>query len=99
MNFCLLEDDVDDSIKSTPTSLHYVMCNCELRHSGTMAAEEPPAKRARVQFGSGVEQETKAVEQANASAGSSGTTSNGGISEAVLAGIRAGNINIDDGAH
>lgn len=63
------------------------------------AAEEPPAKRARVHFGSGEETETKSTQQINASAGSSGVAGNGGISEAVLAGIRAGNINIADGAH
>ena len=64
-----------------------------------MAAEEPPAKRARVHFGGGEEQEKKRVEQANASAAGSGLTGNGSVSEAVLAGIRAGNINIADGAY
>ena len=64
-----------------------------------MAAEEPPAKRARVHFGAGEEAENKKVGQTSSSTGGSIVTGNGAISEAVLAGIRAGNINIADGAH
>ena len=64
-----------------------------------MAAEEPSAKRVRVHFGSGEEQEKKREEQTNASTSGSGVTGNGGVSDAVLAGIRAGNINIADGAY
>lgn len=58
-------------------------------------AEEPPAKKARVHFGSG---EDKKTDLANATVGGSGLKGNVGLSEAVLAGIRAGNINIANGA-
>ena len=61
-----------------------------------MAEEEPPAKKARVQFGSGEEKRTDLV---NATVIGSGLKGNGAFSEAVLAGIRAGNINISNGAH
>ena len=59
-------------------------------------ADEPPAKKARVHFGSG---EDKKSDFANAAGGVSGSKGNGGLSEAVLAGIRAGNINIANGAY
>ena len=59
-------------------------------------AEEPPVKKARVLFGSG---EEKTNDLVNATAGGSGLKGNGVLSEAVLAGIRAGNINISSGAH
>lgn len=62
-------------------------------------AEEPLAKRARVHFGSAEEQETKKIQHSTASLEGSGIKGTGGISEAILAGIRAGNINIADGAH
>lgn len=58
-------------------------------------AEEPPAKKARVHFGSG---EDKKSDLANATGGGNGVMGNSGLSEAVLAGIRAGNINIANGA-
>ena len=64
-----------------------------------MAAKEPPAKKARVHFGAGDEPENKKAEQAGVSVGGGVVAGNGAISEAVLAGIRAGNINIADGAH
>ena len=59
-------------------------------------ADEPPAKKARVHFGSGDE---KKSDLSVASGGGSGLKGNGGLSEAVLAGIRAGNINIANGAY
>lgn len=59
-------------------------------------AAEPPAKKARVSFGSG---EDKKGDLSNAAASGSGLKGNGGLSEAVLAGIRAGNINIASGAY
>ena len=54
-------------------------------------AEEPPEKKARiVHFGSLEEQERRRLEEG------SGAEEKDGISAAVLAGIRAGNINIAD---
>lgn len=58
-------------------------------------ADEPPAKRVRVHFGSFEEQERKRLAQASASEDDG--TESGGLSAAVLAGIKAGNINIADG--
>ena len=55
---------------------------------------EPPEKKPRVHFGNSDEEEQKPVV---ASKGASDVPANGGISAAVLAGIKAGNINIDDG--
>ncbi len=49
---------------------------------------EPPEKRVRLHFGSLEEQEKARLEREG---------ENGGLSAAVLAGINAGNINIDDG--
>ena len=54
-----------------------------------MSSEEPPEKKARLYFGSFEEQERKKLEL--------GVKENGGPSAAVLAGIKAGNINIADG--
>lgn len=53
-------------------------------------AEGPPEKKARIFFGSLEEQERAKLEL-----GGSGANENGGPSAAVLAGIKAGNINID----
>lgn len=58
--------------------------------------EEPPAKKTRVHFGSFEEQEKKKLEQAGAGGGNA-AKENGGVSAAVLAGIKAGNINVADG--
>lgn len=55
-------------------------------------AEGPPEKKARIFFGSLEEQERAKLEL-----GGSGANENGGPSAAVLAGIKAGNINIDKG--
>lgn len=55
---------------------------------------EPPVKKARVRFGDSDETEQTPVA---ASQVISEVQENGGISAAVLAGIKAGNINIDDG--
>ena len=59
------------------------------RVQNAMASEEPPEKKARLYFGSFEEQERKKLEL--------GVKENGGPSAAVLAGIKAGNINIADG--
>ena len=50
--------------------------------------EPPAAKKVRVHFGSFAEQEKKKLEER-------GGATNGGSEAAVLAGIKAGNINID----
>ena len=55
--------------------------------------EAPPAKKTRVHFGSFEEHEKKKLEQG----GGSSVTENGGPSAAILAGIKAGNINVADG--
>lgn len=55
--------------------------------------EAPPAKKTRVHFGSFEEHEKKKLEQS----GGSSVTENGGPSAAILAGIKAGNINVSDG--
>lgn len=52
---------------------------------------EPPAKKTRVHFGSFAEQEKRKLEKASTNGGAAAT----GVSAAVLAGIKAGNINID----
>ena len=57
-------------------------------------AEGPPEKKARIFFGSLEEQERAKLEL-----GGGGMKGNGGPSAAVLAGIKAGNINIDKGGH
>lgn len=62
------------------------------RSANAMSSEEPPEKKARVHFGSFEEQERKRLEL-----GGGGAKENGEISAAVLAGIKAGNINIADG--
>ena len=53
--------------------------------------EEPPAKKSRVHFGSFAEKEKKRLEQAKAG---DATAANGSVSAAILAGIKAGNINV-----
>lgn len=54
--------------------------------------EEPPEKKARtIHFGSLEEQERKRIEE--------GAKDNAGPSAAILAGIKAGNINITRGEH
>ena len=71
--------------------------NSALRQSSEkMADTEPPAKKARVQFTNGEDSKPNFV---NSNVGGSILKGNVGISEAVLAGIRAGNINIANGAH
>ena len=56
--------------------------------------EAPPAKKSRVHFGSLEEHEKKRLEQAGSA---DKKEENGGVSAAVLAGIKAGNINIAEG--
>ena len=54
---------------------------------------EPPSKKARIHFGSLEVQEKKKIEKNEADGESGGV----GVSAAVLAGIQAGNINVDTG--
>lgn len=61
--------------------------------------EEPPAKKARVHFGDSEEAEKKPVVAPQASSDAQENGAISGVSAAVLAGIKAGNINIDDGEH
>ena len=78
----------------------YIICgHVTITSFSMMAAEEPPAKKARVHFGAGEDPEKKKTEQAGVRVGGGVVAGNGAVSEAVLAGIRAGNINIADGAH
>ena len=60
-------------------------------------ADEPPAKKVRVHFGSLEEQERKRLAQATEVKSEDDGAESGGLSAAVLAGIKAGNINIADG--
>ena len=54
--------------------------------------DEPPAKKSRIHFGSLEEQEKRNIQK-----GKGGESNDVGVSAAVLAGINAGNINIDTG--
>lgn len=62
-----------------------------------MDGGEPPAKKTRVHFGSLEEQERKRLAQV--SDGKDSDVETGNLSDLVLAGIKAGNINIADGEH
>ena len=59
--------------------------------------DEPPAKKARVHFGSLEEQEKKRIAEAAVSKTEDSDVRSKGLSAAVRAGIEAGNINIADG--